>query len=142
MRTYLAKPDEIEKKWWLVDAQGKVLGRLATGIARVLMGKTKAQLTPGVDIGDFVVVINAEKIVLTGEKWDKKMYYRASGWHSGLKSFSAKQLKETKPQELIKLAVMGMLPKNCSRQKLLKKLKIYPGPEHPHRAQKPEPLEI
>jgi large subunit ribosomal protein L13 len=142
MKSYLAKPGEIERKWWIVDAQGKVVGRIATEIAKVLTGKNKPQLTPGVDTGDFVVVINAEKVVLTGEKWDKKIYYRASGWHSGLKATNAKKMRETKPEEILKLAVMGMLPKNKSRQRILKKLKIYPGPEHPHTAQKPEPLKF
>jgi len=142
MSTYLAKPGEIERKWWVVDAEGKVLGRLATGIAKVLTGKVKPQMTPSTDTGDFVIVINAEKIMLTGGKWDKKIYYRASGWHSGLKAIPARKMKQTKPQEMIKLAVFGMLPKNKSRQRLLKKLKIYAGAEHPHQGQKPEPLKI
>ncbi len=142
MSTYLAKTGEIERKWWVVDAQDRVLGRLATGIARVLIGKTKPELTHSSDTGDFVIVINAEKIKLTGDKWDKKMYYRASGWHSGLKTMSALKMKQSKPGEIIKLAVFGMLPKNKSRQRLLKKLKVYPGPDHPHEGQKPEPLKL
>lgn len=142
MGTYMAKHGEVEKKWWVIDADGKVLGRLATQVARILMGKNKPVMTKHIDTGDFVIVVNAGKVVLTGDKWNKKMYYRASGWHSGLKEIPAWKLREKKPEDLVKFAVMGMLPKNKSRKRLLKKLKIYAGAEHPHSSQKPEPLKV
>jgi len=142
MNTYLAKPGEVERKWWVVNAEGKVLGRLATRVATVLVGKHKPVLTPSTDTGDFVIVVNAEKVKLTGQKLEKKFYYRASGWHSGLKKISAGKMMQKHPKELIKQAVFGMLAKNKSRQHIMKKLKIYAGPEHPHAVQKPEPLEV
>ncbi|MBW2066192.1 MAG: 50S ribosomal protein L13 [Deltaproteobacteria bacterium] len=142
MKTFTAKEHLVERKWYLVDAENKVLGRLATQIADRLRGKHKPIFTPHADTGDFIVVINAEKVVLTGAKWDKKMYYRHSGYMGGLKKIAAGKLREKKPEMLIRLAVKGMLPKNSLGRRQLKKLKVYPGPEHPHQAQKPELLEI
>jgi len=142
MSAEMAKKNQVEKKWWLVDAQNQVLGRLATRVADLLRGKHKSIFTPHIDTGDFVVVINAKKVKLTGDKWEKKNYYRASGYPGGLKEIPAWRMREKKPEEIIRLAVKGMLPKNKSRHIILKKLKVYAGPEHPHQAQKPEPLKI
>jgi len=142
MKTFVAKETEVEKKWHLVDAQDKILGRLATQIAVRLRGKHKPIFTPHADTGDFIVVVNAEKIAMTGTKWDNKIYYRHSGYLGGLKEISAKKLLEKKPEELIRLAVKRMLPKNSLGRRQLKKLKIYAGPDHPHEAQEPENLEI
>ena len=142
MKTYLAKPREVAPKWWVLDANGKVLGRIATKIADTLRGKTKAVFTPHTDTGDFVVVVNAGKIVLTGSKLDKKMYYRSTGYVGHLKSASARQMMQDKPEEVLRLAVKGMLPKNKLRPYLMKKLKVYAGPDHPHTAQKCEPLKV
>jgi large subunit ribosomal protein L13 len=142
MKTFSAKEKDVERTWYLVDASGKVLGRLATHLAKVLRGKTKAIYTPHVDTGDFIVVINAEKIHLTGKKMEEKVYYRHSGYPGGLKSTSAKMLLATKPERLLKQAVKGMLPKNPLGRKMLRKLKVYTGPDHPHQAQQPQPLEI
>ncbi len=142
MKTFVAKEQEIEKKWFLVDAENRVLGRLATQIAIRLRGKHKPVFTPHADTGDFVVVINAEKITLTGAKWDKKVYYRHSGYIGGLKKITARRLLEEKPEEVLRLAVKRMLPKNSLGRRQLKKLKIYKGTDHPHHAQHPEVLEI
>ena len=142
MKTFVAKEQEILKKWVLVDAEDRVLGRLATQIAIRLRGKHKPVFTPHVDTGDFVVVINAEKIALTGTKLDKKVYYRHSGYIGGLKKITARRLLEEKPEEVLRLAVKRMLPKNSLGRRQLKKLKIYKGPDHPHEAQQPEILEI
>ena len=142
MKTFVAKEHEVTRKWYLVDAEDKILGRLSTQIATRLRGKHKAIFTPHADTGDFIVVVNAERVALTGSKWDNKFYYRYSGYVGGLKQISAKKLLEKKPQELIKLAVKRMLPKNSLGRRQLKKLKIYAGPDHPHQAQKPEKLEI
>ena len=142
MKTYLAKPGEIVPKWWLVDGQGKVLGRIATRIADVLRGKDKPAFTPNVDTGDFVIVVNVDKIVLTGSKLDKKKYYRSTGYVGNLKETNARKLMEKKPEEILRLAVNGMLPKNKMRPYLMNKLKLYAGPDHPHSAQKPEPLKV
>lgn len=141
-RTYSAKEEEIEKKWFIVDAEDKVLGRLASEVARRLRGKHKPVFTPHADTGDYIIVINAEKIRLTGNKLDKKMYYRYSGFMGGLKEISARKQLAKKPEELIKHAVKGMLPKNSLGRRQGKKLKVYAGPEHPHEAQQPEPLEV
>jgi len=139
MNTYFARKEDFEERgWFLIDAQGQILGRLASEVASILRGKNKPVFTPHVDTGDFVVVINAEKIKLTGKKWDQKMYYRHSGYPGGLKSLSAKEVLEKKPEELIRHAVKGMLPKNRLGRKMLKKLKIYVGEEHPHEAQTPQ----
>jgi large subunit ribosomal protein L13 len=142
MQTYVAKEQEISKKWYLVDAKDRVLGRLATQIAMRLRGKHKPVFTPHADTGDFIVVINANKVTLTGRKWDKKVYYRHTGYIGGLKEISAKKLLEKKPEDILRFAVRGMLPKNSLGRRQLKKLKIYSGSEHPHQAQQLEKLEI
>jgi len=136
MKTYFAKKEEpVEKKWVLVDAEGKILGRMATEIANILRGKNKPLYTPHVDTGDFVVVVNAEKVQLTGKKWDQKVYCRHSGYLGGLKAQSAKEVLEKKPEALIRHAVKGMLPKNRLGRRMISKLKVYRGVEHPHEAQ-------
>ena len=142
MKTFVAKEHEIEKTWHLIDASDKVLGRLATEIANILRGKNKAVFTPHMDAGDYVVVVNAAKVVLTGEKLEKKVYYRHSGYVGGLKKAIAKEMLQKRPENLIRLAVKGMLPKNSLGRRQLAKLKIYAGPDHPHQAQKPEKLEV
>ncbi len=142
MKSFVAKEQEVTKKWHLVDAENRVLGRLATQIAVRLRGKHKPIFTPHADTGDFIVVINADKVTLTGAKWDKKIYYRYSGYVGGLKQISARKLLEKKPEEILRLAVKRMLPKNSLGRRQLTKLKIYAGPDHPHEAQKPEKLEI
>ncbi len=142
MKTYVAKEQEISKKWYLVDAKDRVLGRLATQIAMRLRGKHKPIFTPHADTGDFIVVINANKVMLTGRKWDKKIYYRHTGYIGGLKEITAKKLLEKKPEDILRFAVRGMLPKNSLGRRQLKKLKIYAGSEHPHEAQQLEKLEI
>jgi large subunit ribosomal protein L13 len=142
MKTYQAKKEEVEHRWFLVNAEGKVLGRMATGLAKILSGKNKAIYTPHVDTGDFVVVINAGKISLTGKKMKDKIYYHHSGHPGGIKAVSAEKLLVKKPTELIRLAVKGMLPKNSLGRQMLRKLKIYAGPSHRHEAQGPISLEI
>jgi large subunit ribosomal protein L13 len=142
MKTFSAKKQDVERTWYLIDASEKVLGRLASHVAAVLRGKTKPIYTPHVDTGDYVVVINAEKIRLTGKKMENKVYHRHSGYPGGLKSTSAKAVLATKPEKLLKHAVKGMLPKNPLGRKMFKKLKVYAGPDHPHQAQQPHPLEI
>ncbi|MEJ6949549.1 50S ribosomal protein L13 [Natronospora cellulosivora (SeqCode)] len=142
MSTYMAKPKEIDREWYVVDATGKTLGRLATKIAEVLRGKHKATYTPHLDTGDFVVVINADKIELTGKKWDQKKYYRHSGYPGGIKEMTYKELLNRKPEFIIEKAVTGMVPHNKLGRQVLKKLKVYAGPEHPHQAQQPKELEI
>ena len=142
MRTYSAKPGEITREWYLVDAQGKTLGRLATQIADTLRGKRKPQFTPHVDTGDFVVVVNAEKIAVTGNKLDQKMYYRHSGYPGGLKERTLREQLERRPTEVLRKAVKGMLPRNRLARAQMRKLKIYAGPEHPHEAQAPKDLEV
>jgi len=138
--TYSAKESDIKRKWFIVDAEDAVLGRLASGIAARLRGKHNPLFTPHVDSGDWVVVINADKIVLTGRKWQKKHYYRHSGYIGGLKTITAQKLLEKRPEDLIRFAVKGMLPKNRLGRKLFKKLKVYSGDKHPHEAQQPEVL--
>lgn len=140
--TQSAKPHQIEKKWYIVDASGQTLGRLATQVASVLRGKNKPYFTPNVDTGDYVIVINAEKIQLTGDKWNKKKYYRHTGYIGGLKETSYKELLENKPEFIIEKAVRGMLPKNKLGEAQYKKLKVFSGEKHNHEAQKPEVLEI
>lgn len=142
MKTFVAKENEVKKNWYLVNAENKILGRLATQIAMRLRGKHKPIFTPHADTGDFIVVINAEKVSLTGKKWDKKIYYRHSGYIGGLKEISAKKLLEKKPEDVLRFAVKGMLPKNSLGRRQLKKLKIYVGSDHPHQAQQLEALEI
>lgn len=141
-KTYMAKPGEVTREWYVVDASGKTLGRLATEIARILRGKHKPQYTPHVDVGDFVIVINAEKIAVTGRKLDQKRYYRHSGYPGGLHSITLRRMLEKHPERVIRLAVKGMLPKNRLGRRMLKKLKVYAGPEHPHQAQQPKPLDL
>ncbi len=142
MRTFMLRKEDVKRDWYVVDAAGKTLGRLSTEIAKRLMGKHKPIYTPHVDTGDYIVVVNAEKIKLTGKKWNKKLYYRHSGYMGGLKVFTARKLWERKPETLIQLAVKGMLPKNRLGRKMFKKLKVYAGPNHPHQAQQPAKLEI
>jgi len=139
--TYSAKNSDNKGKWWIVDAKGEVLGRLATRIASRLRGKHNPLFTPHVDTGDWVVVVNADKIVLTGKKLDKKNYYRHSGYIGSLKTTTARELLDKSPEDLIRFAVKGMLPKNRLGRKLFKKLKVYAGDEHPHSAQQPEVTE-
>jgi large subunit ribosomal protein L13 len=141
MKTYSAKPGEVTREWYLVDAEGKTLGRLATQIADTLRGKRKPQYTPHVDTGDFVVVVNAEKIAVTGNKLDQKRYYRHSGYPGGLRSRTLREQLDRRPTEVLRVAVKGMLPKNRLARQQITKLKIYAGPEHPHEAQNPRPLE-
>src|SRR5215216_5874508 len=140
-KTWNAKPGEVERTWYLVDAEGKTLGRLATQIADMLRGKGKPQYTPHVDTGDFVVVVNAEKIAVTGNKLDDKLYYRHSGYPGGLKERTLREQLARRPEEVIRKAVKGMLPRNRLARRQLTKLKVYAGPEHPHDAQGPKPLE-
>ncbi len=138
MTTYMAKPDEIKKNWYVIDAEGKPLGRVATEVARILRGKHKPIYTPHVDTGDFVIVINAEKVQLTGKKLQQKQYVRHSGYPGGLKTMSYERLLKEKPERAIEKAVKGMLPHNRLGRAQGRKLKIYSGPEHPHTAQQPE----
>src|SRR5580765_5144722 len=140
MKTYTAKPGEIERRWYVVDAEGQNLGRLATRIADTLRGKNKPQFTPHVDTGDFVVVVNAEKITVTGKKLDEKIYYRHSGYPGGLRSRTLREELDRQPTEVLRKAVKGMLPRNKLGRAQLTKLKIYVGPEHPHGAQEPKPF--
>jgi large subunit ribosomal protein L13 len=142
MATFSAKRKEIERSWFLVDAENKVLGRLASKIAAVLRGKHKPVFTPHVDTGDFVIVINADKIHLTGTKLDNKMYYRHSGYPGGIKGVSAGEMLDKKPEAIIQHAVKGMLPKNKLGRQQLKKLKVYAGTEHPHESQMPQELKL
>ena len=142
MRTYSPKASEITRKWHVVDADGLVLGRLSTEVARVLRGKHKPVFAPHIDTGDHVIVINADKVVLTSDKADKKMVYRHSGYPGGLKTQSFADAQAKKPEEAVRRAVRGMLPKNRLGRQMLTKLKVYAGPNHPHSAQQPEPLEI
>jgi len=142
MKTYTAKPGEIQRDWYVVDAEGKTLGRLATQIAETLRGKKKPQYTPHVDTGDFVIVVNAEKIHVTGQKLDQKLVYRHSGFPGGLKTRTLREQLDRRPTEVIRKAVKGMLPKNKLAAAQLTKLKVYAGPEHPHAAQAPKTLEL
>ena len=142
MKSYMARPLEVERRWYVVDAEGQTLGRLATEIARILRGKNKPQYTPHVDTGDFVVVVNAEKVVVTGKKAEQKVYRRHSGYPGGLKTRTYEQMMERQPTEILRKAVKGMMPKNRLARQQLRKLKIYAGPEHPHGAQNPQRLEV
>ena len=142
MKTYYAKPGEVQREWLLVDATDLVLGRMATQLAAILKGKTKPEYTPHVDVGDFVVVINAEKIRVTGNKADQKKYYRHSGHPGGLKETSYKQMMEKFPERIIEKAVKGMLPKNSLGREMGMKLKVYAGPDHPHAAQNPRTIKL
>jgi large subunit ribosomal protein L13 len=142
MKTYQAKKEDLEHQWYLVNAEGKVLGRLAVELAKILKGKNKPTFTPHVDTGDFVVVVNAEKVVLTGKKMKDKKYYHHTGHPGGIKEITAGKLLNEKPTQILRIAVSGMLPKNSLGRQMMRKLKIYKGPDHPHEAQKPVPLGI
>jgi len=142
MKTYQAKKSDADHRWVLVNAEGKILGRLATELAKILRGKNKPTFTPHVDTGDFVVVVNAGKVTLTGKKMKTKMYYHHTNHPGGIRVTNAEKLLSKKPTELIRLAVKGMLPKNSLGREMLRKLKIYAGPKHPHEAQQPVPLEM
>ena len=140
MQTYMANPDKIERKWYVVDAEGCTLGRLASGVASVLRGKNKPQFTPHVDTGDYVIVVNADKIKVTGKKMDQKIYYNHSDYVGGMKETTLKEMLAKKPERVIELAVKGMLPKGPLGRSMYSKLFVYAGPEHKHEAQKPEAL--
>jgi len=142
MKTYLAKNGELDQKWYLVNADGKVLGRLSTELAKILRGKNKPTYTPHLDTGDFVIVVNAGKVSLTGKKMKDKVYYHHTGYPGGIKETNAEKLLARKPTEMIRMAVKGMLPKTSLGRQMLRKLKIYAGPNHPHEAQKPISLEL
>jgi large subunit ribosomal protein L13 len=142
MKTYVATPANRERNWVVVDATGKTLGRLATEIANTLRGKRKPQYTPHCDVGDFVIVVNAEKVSVTGNKRQEKRYYRHSGFPGGLRSRTFEEMIARRPEEVLRLAVKGMLPRNRLGRQQLRKLKIYAGPDHPHQAQQPAPLEV
>ncbi|MCI5130416.1 MAG: 50S ribosomal protein L13 [Candidatus Electrothrix sp. EH2] len=142
MKTYYTPVDEIDRKWFVVNADGKTLGRIATEIARRLRGKHKPTFCTFQDNGDFVIVVNAERVHLTGTKWDNKIYYRHTGYMGGIKNQTAKEVREKSPEDLLVMAVKGMLPKNKLGRAQLKKLKVYAGAEHPHAAQQPELLDI
>ncbi|MEJ2150249.1 MAG: 50S ribosomal protein L13 [Chloroflexota bacterium] len=142
MKTYSAKPGDIERSWYIVDADGQTLGRMASQIASILRGKHKPMFTPHMDCGDYVIVVNAEKVHVTGNRLDDKMYYRHSGYPGGLKQTPLREMLKTRPERVIEEAVRRMLPKNNLGRHMLKKLKVYAGPEHQHQAQNPEPLEF
>ncbi len=142
MKTYVANSENRERSWLVVDAEGQTLGRLATQIADALRGKRKPAYTPHVDTGDFVIVVNAERIAVTGKKREEKRYYRHSGYPGGLRSRSLGEMLERRPEEVIRLAVKGMLPRTRLGRAQLRKLKVYAGPDHPHAAQQPEPMEV
>ena len=142
MKTYVATPTTRERNWLVIDATGKTLGRLATQIADALRGKRKPDYTPHVDVGDFVIVVNAAKISVTGNKREEKRYYRHSGYPGGLRSRTLEEMLARRPEEVIRRAVKGMLPRNRLGRAQLRKLKVYAGPDHPHAAQKPEPMEV
>lgn len=140
MKSFMANPDTIERKWYVVDAEGCTLGRLSSEVAKVLRGKNKPVFTPHIDTGDYVIVVNADKIAVTGRKLEQKMYYHHSGYVGGLKETTLKEMMAKKPEKVIELAVKGMLPKGPLGRKMFKKLHVYAGPEHAHTAQKPEVL--
>jgi large subunit ribosomal protein L13 len=142
MKTYVATPTTRERNWVVVDASGQTLGRLATQVADALRGKRKPDYTPHCDVGDFVIVVNAEKVAVTGRKLEQKRYYRHSGYPGGLRSRTLAEMLDRQPEEVIRKAVRGMLPRTRLGRAQLRKLKVYAGPEHPHEAQKPEPMEV
>ena len=142
MRTFVPKKDDINHAWYVVDASEQVLGRLSTTVARLLRGKHKPEFTPGLDTGDFVIVVNAARVKMTGNKWEDKNYYRHSGDPGHLKQRTARELRDLHPERLIRFAVWGMLPKNRLGRRIFKKLKVYAGPEHPHQAQQPQPIKV
>ncbi len=141
-KTYVTKPTEVERNWYVVDAEGQTLGRLATRVATVLRGKHKPNYSPAVDVGDYVIVVNAEKIQVTGRRLDQKVYYRHSGYVGGLTELTLRQQLERNPDRVVSDAVRGMLPKNSLGRKMVRKLKVYAGPDHPHQAQQPEEMEL
>ena len=140
MQTYMANPDKIERKWYVVDAEGCTLGRLASGVASVLRGKNKPQFTPHVDTGDYVIIVNADKVAVTGKKMEQKIYYHHSDYVGGMKETTLKEMMAKKPEKVLELAVKGMLPKGPLGRSMYTKLFVYAGPEHKHEAQKPEAL--
>ena len=142
MQTYMANPDKIERKWYVVDADGCTLGRLASGVASVLRGKNKPQFTPHIDTGDYVIVVNADKVKVTGKKLDQKIYYHHSDYIGGMKETTLREMMDKKPERVIELAVKGMLPKGPLGRQMIKKLHVYAGAEHNHAAQQPKALEI
>jgi large subunit ribosomal protein L13 len=142
MKTYVATPATAERNWYVVDASGRTLGRLATQVADALRGKRKPEYTPHVDTGDFVIVVNAEKIAVTGDKLSQKRYYRHSGYPGGLRSRTLREMLERRPEEVVRKAVRGMMPRSRLGRKQLTKLKVYAGPDHPHAAQRPQPMEV
>jgi large subunit ribosomal protein L13 len=142
MKTFVAKPAEVKRDWFVIDAEGQTLGRLATEVARRLRGKHKAEYTPNADTGDYIVIVNAEKVAVTGRKSKQKMYHRHTGYPGGLKSMSFEKLIDHKPERVIELAVKGMIPRNPLGRAMLKKLKVYAGVDHPHAAQQPKELKI
>ena len=142
MKTYSPKAGEVQRNWYVIDAQDKILGRMAAEIARRLRGKHKPEFAPHIDTGDFIVVVNAKKVKVTGQKLEKKKYYRHTGYPGGLKETTLAKMMESKPEEVIRHAVKGMLPKNRLGRAMLKKLKVYAGPDHPHQAQQPQALEF
>ena len=142
MKTYVATPDSRERNWLVVDATGKTLGRLATQIADILRGKRKPEYTPHIDVGDFVIVVNAERVAVSGNKRQEKRYYRHSGYPGGLRSRTLEEMLQRRPEEVIRLAVKGMLPRNRLARKQITKLKVYAGPDHPHSAQQPKKIEV
>lgn len=142
MKTYTPKAAEIQRRWWVVDADGKVLGRLASEVARILRGKHKPMYTPHLDTGDHVIVVNAEKVRVTGKKEEQKTYFRHSGYMGGEKHIPLWRMRATHPERVIELAVKGMMPKNKLGRRMREKLRVYAGPEHPHEAQRPQALEI
>ncbi|HEX7043876.1 MAG TPA: 50S ribosomal protein L13 [Burkholderiales bacterium] len=142
MKTFVAKPDTLKRQWFVIDAADKVLGRVATEVARRLRGKHKPEYTPNIDTGDYVIVVNAEKVRVTGDKARSKYYFRYSGYQSGMKRASFAELQAKRPERIIEHAVRGMLPKNPLGRQMFRKLKVYAGPEHKHAAQTPKPLQI
>ena len=142
MKTYQATKEELDPKWYVVNAEGKVLGRLSAGLARILKGKNKPTYTPHLDTGDFVIVVNAGKVTLTGKKLKDKIYYHHTGYPGGIRQTTAEKLLAKKPTEVIRIAVKGMLPKNSLGRQMLRKLKVYAGPNHPHEAQKPVAVDL
>ena len=142
MKSYMAKPQDIEHKWYVVDVADQPLGRIASEVAKVLRGKHKPTFTPHMDTGDFVIILNAEKIKLTGKKWQNKKHYRHSGYPGGLKEITYDKLRDKSPERILQLAIKGMLPKNTLGRAQFKKLKVYAGAEHPHQAQQPEELKV
>jgi large subunit ribosomal protein L13 len=141
-KTFSPTPEDVKREWWVIDAQGQTLGRLSSRVAAILRGKHKASFAPHMDMGDYVIIINASKVHVTGDRLDSKMYHRHSGYPGGIKSMSMRELMKRYPERAIEFAVKGMLPKNRLGRAMFKKLKVYAGPEHPHKAQNPQPLDL